>query len=119
MHRFVCTLCFALIPIAVAAEEPLKRLTLEALFENNELEIESLQNLMWLPDGENIIYWTSLGESKTLWRQNVKTGDRLQLADWAALMEDLAEQRPGFHKPSLKDVNSSASHRLTPVLSLP
>jgi dipeptidyl-peptidase-4 len=117
MRRIVSILCLCLLSAAAAAEEPLKRLSLEALFENKELALEGLSDLKWLPDGEHIIYWTSLGEEKTLWRQNVTTGERFRLTDWAALMDGLAEQRPHHENESLSDVNSSASDRLKPVLS--
>jgi len=117
MRRIVSILCLCLISVAAAAEEPLKRLSLEALFENKELALERLSDLKWLPDGEHIIYWTSLGEEKVLWRQNVASGERVQLADWATLMKGLAEQRPHHEKAALREVNSSASDRLKPVLS--
>jgi dipeptidyl-peptidase-4 len=117
MRHIVSILSLCLISITAAADEPLKRLSLEALFESNELALERLSDLAWLPDGEHIIYWTSLGEEKMLWRQNVTSGERVQLADWAALMDGLAEQRPNYQKPPLRGVNSSASDRLKPVLS--
>ncbi len=117
MRRIVFVLCLALIPVMATAEEPLKKLTLEALFEDGALELERVTNLEWLPGGQQIIYFTSQGDEETLWRQLVATGEREELTDWADLMEDLAEQRPDFTEPKMSDVNSSASHRLTPVLS--
>jgi dipeptidyl-peptidase-4 len=117
MRRIFSLLVLALIPVTAAAEEPLKKLTLEALFEDEQLELERFTNLEWLPGSQHIIYLTSRGEEKTLWRQRAATGEREVLADWAALMEGLAEQRPNFAQPKMSDVNSSASHRTTPILS--
>ena len=117
MRRGVLLITLVLISALVAAQEPLERPTLEAVFEDKALELESLNNLMWLPDGEHILYWTSKGDVNELWRQSVATGDRGLAANWAAVLEQLGEQRPGWQKPSPGDVNSSASHRTTPVLS--
>jgi dipeptidyl-peptidase-4 len=117
MRRIISVFCLALVPVICSAEEPLKKLTLEALFVDKALELERFANLEWLPNGEQVIYFTSHGKEKTLWRQHVTTGERKELADWSAVLEDLAEQRPNFSKPKMGDVNSSASHRLTPVLS--
>jgi len=117
MRRIFSLLVLALIPVMAATEEPLEKLTLEALFEDKALELERFTNLEWLPDSQHIIYLTSRGEEKTLWRQRTATGEREELADWAALMDGLAEQRPNFAQPQMSDVNSSASHRTTPILS--
>ncbi|MBD3873270.1 MAG: DPP IV N-terminal domain-containing protein, partial [Acidobacteria bacterium] len=117
MRRIFSVFFLALVPVMAAAEEPPQKLTLEALFVDKALEIERFANLEWLPNGEQVIYFTSHGKEKTLWRQRVTTGEREELADWSAVLEDLAEQRPNFSKPKMGDVNSSASHRLTPVLS--
>ena len=117
MRRIFSVLFLTLAPVTATAGEPLKELTLEALFEDDALELERVTDLEWLPDSQQIIYFTSLGEEKTLWRQLVTTGEREELADWSAVLEDLAEQRPSFETPTMSDVNSSASHRLTPVLS--
>jgi dipeptidyl-peptidase-4 len=117
MRRFFAALCFVLIVTTAAADEPLRMLTLEALFEENALEIGQLSGLAWLPDGEHVIYWTSRSEERLLWRESVATGTREQLADWAAILEELAAQRPAFAGPSMSDPNSSASDRTKPVLS--
>ena len=117
MRRSVFILFLALVPVMAAAEEPPQKLTLEALFEDKALELEQITDLEWLPSGQQIIYFTSHGEEQTLWGQHVTTGERTELADWSAVLEDLAEQRPDFAKPKMSDVNSSASHRTTPVLS--
>lgn len=99
------------------SDEPPKRLTLEALFEDKALELERLSNLMWLPDGTHIIYWTNRGDEELLWRQSVRSGERVQLADWAAVLKELGERRPHWIKAGMSDVNSSASQRFTPTLS--
>jgi dipeptidyl-peptidase-4 len=117
MRHVVSVFCLALVPVICSADEPLKELTLEALFEDKALELEQITDLQWLPGGQQIIYFTSLGEENMLWRQLVTTGEREEIADWSAVLEDLAKQRPDFTKPKMSDVNSSASHRLTPVLS--
>jgi len=117
MRRIVSVFCLALVPVFSSGEEPLKKLSLEALFVDKALELEQFTNLKWLPSGQQIIYFTSNGEEKALWRQHVTTGERKELADWSAVLEDLTKQRPDFAKPTMSDVNSSASHRLTPVLS--
>jgi dipeptidyl-peptidase-4 len=103
--------------IAKTADESLRRPTIEALFETKELDLEELDNLMWLPDGGHIIYWTSKGEANQLWQQSVTTGERRLIADWAAVLEQLSAQRPNWIQPSPGDVNSAASHATTPVLS--
>ena len=82
MRRGVLLITLVLISALVAAQEPLERPTLEAGFEDKALELESLNNLMWLPDGEHILYWTSKGDVNELWRQSVATGDRGLAADW-------------------------------------
>jgi len=117
MRRIFSLLALALIPVAAAAQQPLKKLSLEALFKDQALELEQFTNLAWLPGSQQVIYFTFRGDEKTLWRQNAATGEREAVADWAALMEGLAEQRPSFTKPKMSDVNSSASHQTTPVLS--
>ena len=117
MRRGFLLISLVLMTAVAAAEEPLKRPTLEALFEDKALELEILDNVMWLPDSEHVIYWTSTGDVNLLWRQSAATGERVQLADWTAVLERLAAQRPGWQEPSPGDVNSSASHRTTPVLS--
>jgi len=70
MRRLVATLTLALIGTTVAAQEGLKRFTVEALFEDEALELEQLSNLMCLPDGEHLIYRTSRGEERLTWRRN-------------------------------------------------
>jgi len=117
MRRGVLLCTLILISSFAAAREPLRRPTLEAVFEDKALELEELENLMWLPDGKQILYWTSKGSASDLWRQSVATGDRELVADWAAVLDGLAARRPDWHKPDPRDVNSSASHRTTPVLS--
>lgn len=102
---------------APADNGQLKRPTLEAVFEDKALELEELDDLMWLPDGEHVIYWLSKGDAKGLWRQSVTTGETTRLADWTAVLEHLSAQRPEWIEPSPGDVNSSASDRTTPVLS--
>jgi dipeptidyl-peptidase-4 len=103
--------------VAMADDGQLKRPTIEAVFDENALELEELDNLMWLPDGRHVIYWTSKGEASVLWRQSVTTGEKTRLADWTAVLEQLSAQRPEWKKPNPGDVNSSASGRTTPVLS--
>ncbi len=103
--------------VFVTADEPLKRPTFETVFEDKALELEALDNLMWLPDGQHVIYWTSKGDENVLWRHAVTTGETKQLADWTVVIDRLTAQRPEWKKPSPGDVNSSASGRTTPVLS--
>jgi dipeptidyl-peptidase-4 len=117
MRRLILSLCFVLLVSAVTAEEPAKRLTLEALFEDKALELENLSNIMWLPSGEHLLFWTSSGAENSLWRHSVASGERERLADWAAVKEKLAAQRPDWESSGVGDVNSSASHRATPVLA--
>ena len=117
MRRGILLITLVLFSLLASAQEPLKRPTLEALFEDKALEVERLDNLMWLPDGEHILYWTSRGGVNELWRQSIANGDRVLVADWTVVLEHLTEQRPDWHKPDPDNVNSSASHRTTPVLS--
>ena len=117
MRRLFIVASFLLIASTAAAQEPLKRLSIEALFEDKELELESFENPIWMPDGKSFIYWTRLGKQELLWRHTVKTGQIDQLVDWASILGELERQRPYWKKPLLGDVNSSASHRRTPVLS--
>jgi dipeptidyl-peptidase-4 len=99
------------------AQVPLKRLTLEALFEEKALEVERFADPMWLPDGEHVLYWTSRGTEGSLWRHDVNTGETDKVVDRKVMMDGLAAQRPEWKKTLVGDVNSSASHRGTPVLS--
>ncbi len=117
MRRLIAALCFGLVVTPAAAQDNLKRLTLEALFEDKALELESFTNPMWLPDGMQFFYWTSRGSEGSLWRHDLKTGESDTVVDRAAMMEGLAEQRPEWKKSVVGDVNSSASHRTTPVMS--
>jgi len=117
MRRPAVFFCVALIAMTVSAEQPLRRLTLEALFEDKELELERLSGVTWLPDGQHFIYFTSRGKDRHLWRADTVGGQPTEVADWSAVMKDLAEQRPAFEKPLMSNHNSSASHRTTPVLS--
>ncbi len=52
MRRGFLLISLVLMTAVAAAEEPLRRPTLEALLEDKALELESLKNLMWLPDGK-------------------------------------------------------------------
>ena len=63
----VCAV-LALAPVASAetADSSLRRPTIEAVFETKELAVEELDNLMWLPDNAHVIYWTSMGESRSI-----------------------------------------------------
>lgn len=117
MRRGFLLITLMLTAAVAAAQEELKRPTLEAVFEDKALELEKLDNLLWLPAGEQILYWTSDGSASSLWRQSVANGDRERVADWAAVLDHLEHQRPGWHKADTGPVNSSASHRTTPVLS--
>jgi len=103
--------------VVIAGDRQLKRPTLEAVFDDKALELEELDNLMWLPDGGHVIYWTTKNDKSVLWKQSVTTGETTQLADWTTVLEQLTAQRPEWKKPDPSDVNSSASGRTTPVLS--
>ena len=117
MRRTIALLVAVLISGWAVAEEPLKRLTLEALFKDDALALEEMSGLHWLPDDEHFIYFLSRGDQKTLWKENAVTGERLEVADWTAVMQRLGERRPDYEKPKIGSVNSAASNRLAPVLS--
>lgn len=117
MRRLVVFLCLSLAATAVSADEPLKMLTLEALFEDNELELERLSGVTWLPDGQHFIYFTSRAKRRTVWRGDTKGSKTVELADWAAVMASLAEQRPHWTKSPVGDVNARNPNRTTPVLA--
>ncbi len=117
MRRFLALFAAMLLSGTAVAQEPLQRLTLEALFDDDALALESLSGLQWLPDDENFIYFTSRGGQKTLWKENAATGERIEVADWTAVTQRLGERRPDYKEPRLGDVNSAASDRRTPVLS--
>ncbi|MCU0233759.1 MAG: alpha/beta fold hydrolase [Thermoanaerobaculales bacterium] len=103
--------------VAAAAAEPPERLSLEALFGEEALEIEQLGALHWLPDGEHMIYWLSGKGDNVLWREHAASGERARLADWKAVMDGLAEQRPHAATSGVGDVNSASGARGRPVLS--
>ncbi|HSM51988.1 MAG TPA: DPP IV N-terminal domain-containing protein, partial [Thermoanaerobaculia bacterium] len=117
MRAFVSLLSALLIAASTAAEEPLQRLSLEALFEDDALELEQLSGVTWLPDGEHFIYFTSKGGERTLWRAGTDGGEAVRLADWSAVMKALGEERSAYEKAAMSDPNSSASERTRPVLS--
>jgi dipeptidyl-peptidase 4 len=117
MRAFVSLLSALLIAATAAAGEPLERLSLEALFEDDALELEQLSGVTWLPDGEHFIYFTSKGGERTLWRAATEGGEAVRLADWTAVMKELGEQRSAYEKAAMSDPNSSASERTRPVLS--
>ncbi|HSO22433.1 MAG TPA: DPP IV N-terminal domain-containing protein [Chondromyces sp.] len=117
MRAFVSLLSALLIAATAAAEEPLKRLSLEALFEDDALALEQLSGVTWLPDGEQFIYFTSKGRERTLWRASTDGGEAVRLSDWTAVMKELGEQRSTYEKAAMSDPNSSASGRTRPVLS--
>lgn len=117
MRAVVSLLSALLVAVTAAAEEPLKRLSLEALFEDDALALEQLSGVTWLPDGEHFIYFTSKAKDRTLWRAGTDGDEPLRLADWAAVMKTLGEQRPTCEARSMGDPNSSASERTRPVLS--
>jgi len=117
MRRFAVVLSLVLIPIFSAAGEPPKKLTLEILFAGDELTLDEPSDLMWLPDCKHIIFRAGSDPNEMLWKEKVLTGERVKVADWSALIEELAAQRPHRKTPHLKDVNSSARDRFTPVLS--
>jgi hypothetical protein len=70
MRRPVATLTLALIGTTVAAQEGLKRFTVEALFEDKAIDLEQLSNLMRLTDGGHLSYWTSRDDEKLTWGRN-------------------------------------------------
>jgi len=117
MRRSALVLCLVLVPFTLIAEEAPRRLTLEAIFLGDELTLDRPSGSMWLPDGEHVLYRTESEDRKQLWRENVFTGERVLVADWSALMEELATRRPHRETSRLRDVNSSSRDRFTPVLS--
>ena len=112
MRRLALVCGLVLFSSLVAAEESvLRRPTLEALFDAKDLELETFDDPMWLPDGSHLIYWTSRHDETRLWRYDVRSGTRELVADWAAVLNGLAAQRPDWVEPRPGDVNTSASHR--------
>jgi dipeptidyl-peptidase-4 len=106
-----------LIPSMAAADEFPKRLTLETLFDSQELRLDEPSEVTWLPDGEHIIYRMGEGSQQILWIENVLTGEKQRVVDWSSVMGELSAQRPARHTSRLGDVNSASRTRLAAVLS--
>ncbi len=117
MRRIVLFVAVALAAAMAAADQPPKRLTLEALFDSQELRLDEPADVMWLPDGEHIIYRRGEESQQVLWLENALTGKKRQIADWSSVMSELSARRPDRRSSRLGDVNSASRTRLDPVLS--
>lgn len=117
MRQFALALVLMLIPSVGSADQPAKRLTLEALFGSQELRLDEPSEVVWLPDGEHIIYRMGVDSQQVLWIENVLTGKKRQIADWSSVMGDLSAQRPDRPTSRLGNVNSASRTRLAAVLS--
>ena len=117
MRAFLLILSLlAAFPI-VAAEQALKRPTLEALFGEGALVLESPSGVMWLPGGLEVLYRTTEGDDEWLWLEDAVSGDRRRVVSWSEMTEGLKQQRPQFERRPLGDVNAASFSRLAPVVS--
>ncbi len=101
----------------VAAERALKRPTLETLFGEGALALESPSGMMWVPGGDEILYRATEGDDEILWLEDVAVGARRRVVSWSEMTEALKEQRPNFRRRSLGDVNAASYSRLKPSVS--
>ena len=117
MRSFLLIVSLLLSFPIIAAEQALKRPTLEALFGEGALALERPSGMMWMPGGREILYRTTEGDDEVLWLEDVADGARRRIVSWSEMTEALKEQRPNFRRRSLSDVNTASNSRLKPTVS--
>jgi dipeptidyl-peptidase-4 len=116
MRSFLVILSLLVSFPIVAAEQALKRPTLEAIFEEGALTLEQPSGVMWMPGGVEILYRATDGD-EVLWLEDVADGTRRRVVSWSEMTKALKEQRPNFRRRSLGDVNAASYSRLAPTVS--
>ncbi|MEN8164574.1 MAG: S9 family peptidase [Acidobacteriota bacterium] len=117
MRSFLLVLSLLVSFPIVAAEQALKRPTLEAIFEEEALTLEEPSGVMWMPEGDEILYRATDGDDEVLWLEDVADGARRRVVSWSEMTKALKEQRPNFRRLSLGDVNAACSSRSAPTVS--
>ena len=117
MRFLILMLSFLVSFPIIAAEQVLKRPTLEALFEDGALGLEQPSGVMWIPGGREFLYRTTESEDESLWLEDALSGDRRHVVSWSEMTEALKEQRPNYRRRSLGDVNAASYSRLAPVVT--
>lgn len=95
-----------------------RQLTLDDIFaQPSILDVEGPEDLRWMPDGASYLFRSESDDGVDLWRETVKTGKRVRVADWSKMMDELRSQRPGREEAVLRNVNSASSARYDSVLA--
>ncbi|GAB4222027.1 MAG: S9 family peptidase [Acidobacteriota bacterium] len=115
----VCTLLLlgacAPPPEPPGADDPL---SLERIFRDDAFRSPLPRRVMWRPGGEQFLTWEA-GEDghREIWAETARSGERRRLVDLTAVLDALAEERPGREPSPLGEVNMADPARLAPVLS--
>ncbi len=117
MRYIHVVLALSLICPAVQAADAAKRITLEAIFEDGGLDTREPQGLVWLPDGDHVLYRFEADEATDLWREHVETGERHKIVSWSVMQKELESQRPGWQRASMSDPNAASSSRRASAVS--
>ena len=117
MRRVVGLVLVVLLPMVVWAQDAGRRPDLESLFEDQALKLTEPGAVMWLPDGEHIIYTLKREGGFDLWRESVTTGERSRVVDWSAMLAALRAERPDFERPVMADPNAASGQRNRASLS--
>ena len=99
MRNIISVLVLSVICALAQAADAGKSITLKALFEDGGLDTVEPSGLVWLPDGEHVLYRLQAGDGVDLWREHVITGERRKVVSWSALQEDLKNRQAGLAEP--------------------
>lgn len=117
MRRFVIAIILIVLPMTAISQDTDQRPSLQALFGDRTLSLLEPGSVMWLPDGEHLIYTLESDDGEDLWRESVASGERTIVTSWSSMLDELRAQRPDWHQPVVSDPNASSRKRWASTLS--